>query len=324
MAKDVFRFLAHDESLNDYGFWAPLSGMDTGYFEKNSSLLDAHNWGVQGKCNSATAVIGKWVDIEKKDGKLFMTALFDEKDETALKIKSKVEQGMLKAVSVGFDVLEVSSDVSWMKPGQTRPTPIKTELFEVSIVPFGANKNALRLRKQGQLVTLNSGGDTDFLNILLPNIPSKKAMKELLKKLGLAEDATEQQAIEALEKLQKNRVDSLIQLGKSKGVITDKNEATFRQFATNDFVGTEQLLANSDAPAKTVEATTNVVEPVKQQSLVDVIAELTKANGKTDDNDRSKWNFNDWQTKDKVGLEKMRVSEYVKYEALAKAYTGKK
>lgn len=317
MAKnDPFDFILSDESINDCGFWVPTDGIDVTLFQRNPVMLYGHQW---------DKVIGRWDNIRKQEGKLIATAVFDETDEEALKVKSKVEQRMLNAVSIGFDIIETSQDSMWLKPGQAYPTPIKTQIYEASILPFGSNKNAMRLRKEGQMITLSQDSNKDLLNIILKKIPTKKAMENLFKKLGLSKDATEEQAIAALEKFQNDRVNSLVELGKAKGVINATNEEQYRKLAIADFENTNQLIQKAELAKPQEQAPVKPTEtPAKDTSLVDAIRELAaKGNQQHDGNDRSKWGFAEWQAKDPKGLAELRKNDFAKYTELAKAYTGK-
>jgi ATP-dependent Clp endopeptidase proteolytic subunit ClpP len=166
------------------------------------------------------------------------------------------------------------------------------------------------------------------------NDENKDKMKLIAKHLGLPEDATEQQIIDAVENIRKdgtaNSVAALMLLGKKSGLITDQNEATYRGLAEKDFKGVKALIENHKAPGKAGEqapAGSATPKPADQaaghESLVDAIKKLAGQNGKSGNaNDRSNWTFADWSDKDEAGLLKMKAEKPVEYEALVKAYYG--
>jgi hypothetical protein len=152
--------------------------------------------------------------------------------------------------------------------------------------------------------------------------------------MGLSEDATEEQALKALEKLQLARIKFLIELGKNKGVITEKTEAHFTKLAENDYENTAALIESAEltkpvAPVKNAESDGNKAPetiPVvdKQGELVKAIQELSKGSQQGDSNDKSQWTYADWQEKDQKGLAELRKTDFQKYQELAKGYLGKK
>lgn len=173
-----------NDTLNSYGYRVLTSGVDLTYYEKNPVLLYMHSRGTP---------IGIMKEIRKENGEITGEPVFDEATDLSVQCKKQWEFGSLRMVSIGFDVIETSSEPELLVPGQTRPTVTKSRLFEVSIVDIGSNHDAIRLRKDGKLVTLGDGGDCPLP--LLNNKPQTNTpqmdLKTLALQLGLPETADE-------------------------------------------------------------------------------------------------------------------------------------
>jgi len=117
---------------------------------------------------------------------------FDEATDLSRQCKEQWAKGSLRMVSIGFDVLEVSTDKELLVDGQTRPTVTKSRIFEVSIVDIGANGDAIVLRKDGELITLGDGCNCPLpLLSNKPNNQPQMELKTLALQLGLPETADE-------------------------------------------------------------------------------------------------------------------------------------
>lgn len=131
-------FILSDESVNSYGFRILTSGINLENFKKNPIMHYMHD--------RYDGVIGRWENIRTEGAKLLADAVFDLKHEVGKEVARQVENGFLKMASVGANIIESSNEPDVLVAGQTRPTVTKSELFEVSIVDRGANKNAFALR----------------------------------------------------------------------------------------------------------------------------------------------------------------------------------
>jgi HK97 family phage prohead protease len=120
-------FLVSDETVNSYGFNILTSGIDTVNFLKNPIMLYMHE---------RTEVIGRWENVKIEDGKLYADAVFDTNSAKGKEVADKVENGFLKAASIGFTYNE--DDI-------VKGTLQKCLLIEISIVDVGSNPNALKL-----------------------------------------------------------------------------------------------------------------------------------------------------------------------------------
>ncbi len=200
-------FVLSDESINSYGFRVLTAGIALDRFERNPIMLWNHTRSIRDDSETMLP-IGKWVNIRVEDGRLIADAVFDEKDEFAIKIAGKVEQGIINMASIGFVVNEESDKSELLLPGQTRKTVTKCTLLEVSIVDIGSNSNAVALYdKEGNIMELSAGGQCAVG--LINNESKNKSMdlKEIAKILGLREDATEAEIKEKLNDLNQGRKD---------------------------------------------------------------------------------------------------------------------
>ncbi|MBP3762936.1 MAG: HK97 family phage prohead protease [Bacteroidales bacterium] len=139
-------FVLTDESVNSYGYRVLAGGLDRAQFLKNPVMLYSHDYGLM--------PIGTWEDVREEDGRLVADAKFDEGDAFAIEVQRKVDAGVLRCCSIGFNVIEVDEGEALKLPGQTGPTVTKAELLECSICTFGANRNAMRLSEEGSTPSL--------------------------------------------------------------------------------------------------------------------------------------------------------------------------
>lgn len=182
-------FVVSDEAvLNSYGFCVLTSGINTEErFKDNPICLNNHN-------NDTRHVLGSWIDIEVKDGKLYMRPVFDTKDPDGVEVVRKVLSGTIKASSIGimFDPVD-------MVLMNDRLTLTKCVLFEVSIVAVPSNANAIALfNMAGQQLS-----EQEIKSLCLSIQPEKhfnnNTMKLLTAHLQLPENATEEAILSAVK-----------------------------------------------------------------------------------------------------------------------------
>lgn len=199
------RFTCTDESLNSYGFWVLTSGIDTGKFEKNPIMLWNHSRSY-GSRNDVLP-IGYWKNLKIAGGELSAEAVFDEKDDFARTIAEKVRQGVVRACSIGIRILSTSMEEAYLKPGQTRETVVACELREISLCDIPSNGNAVAVAlydDHDRLLSLS-----EWTEETLPLLIKKhNTMNKILTELGLADNATEELAVNEIKKL-RQKVDSL-------------------------------------------------------------------------------------------------------------------
>lgn len=253
-------FVLNDETqVNSYGFRIPNKGIDLARFEANPVVLDQH-------INSTSTVIGKWVNIRTKGSQLLADLEFDIEDESALKIKGKVDRGYINGVSMGVsfnrDNMKLAPDGKY--------DLVKSEIFEASIVAIPSNSKALKLYAEtGELLT-ESEVKLSMQTIEKSSNADKSKMEKLvltvaaLSALGLqnADNATEvSSSIEKLKaqldseksqrealqlkmteqvKTQANAlVDTAIASGKLSATVKDK----FVEMATNNYALAAEVIA---------------------------------------------------------------------------------
>ena len=150
MAKKKHTFVLTDESVNGYGYRVLTSGIGREQFLKNPVMLYSHEYGL--------LPIGTWEEVREKDGQLLATAKFDEGDPFAQEVARKVDEGILRCCSIGFNVLSIYESDDLKLPGQIGPTVTKSELLECSICAIGANRNAMRLSEELPSPAVKVGG----------------------------------------------------------------------------------------------------------------------------------------------------------------------
>lgn len=191
-------------ALNSYGSRILTEGLDLAQYRRNPVLLWMH-------MRMGAMPIGRMENVRVDGDRVIGTPVFDLKDELAKRIADKWEDGFLRMASAGIEIVELSDDPELLVPGQTRMTVTRSRLVEVSIVDIGANDEAIRLYAgDGSMMELAAGGESDALPLLKGDRErkdntnqKKKSMKELMLKLGLPETATGEEAVRAVEALQK-------------------------------------------------------------------------------------------------------------------------
>ena len=308
------KFRVTDGSVNSHGFRILTEGIDCALFDKNPVMLFMH---IRPWSKDDPLPPGKWINRTVEGDAMFMEPEFDATDDYAMKIKSKVDQGMLNMASIGIDIIETSMDPKYLLPGQTRETVTKCILKECSICDVGSNFNALKLYRDGKEIKLADGED----NEILPLIKQQKNMKSIAIKLGLADNSTEDQILAkigeilaaaeqsktantelatTLKKINDDKATALVDEAiASKKITADKKE-TFLKMASNDF--------------ETCKAVLSAIHPQVKPS--DVIAPGSKA----PDGDKD-----DWKTlcdKGHNAVEKCKMEEPEHYRKLYRDHYG--
>lgn len=212
-----------NSKLNAYGFRVLTEGIDTTQYARNPILLWMHNRPFRGTTDEVLP-IGRVENLRVEGDNLIGTPVFDEQDEFAQKISAKWDAGILKMVSAGLDVIELSDDPTVLVQGQRRSTVTRSKLVEVSIVDIGANDDALVLFKDGQTINLSTGSDQELAFMNINNNPKTDAqmdLKQIALQLGLPENATEQEIASAITKLQNDAAET-VQLRKNAEQATEQ------------------------------------------------------------------------------------------------------
>jgi HK97 family phage prohead protease/HK97 family phage major capsid protein len=137
-ARDGYDFVLSDETVDRMGDIVKADGWVLANFKKNPIALFGH---------SSSFPIGTWSNIRVEGGKLLGKLILAGRGTSARldELISLIEQGVLRAVSVGFVPLEsepIDPKLPW---DGTRF--LKQELLECSLVSVPANPAALQLAK---------------------------------------------------------------------------------------------------------------------------------------------------------------------------------
>lgn len=164
-------FVLSDETVNSNGFVVLTEGIETTAFERNPVMLYMHN--------RDGNVIGRWDNVRKEGKRLLADAVFDENTELGARVKKQVDDGFLRAVSIGIECLsqETLNGVE---------TVTKCRLIEASIVDIPSNTNAVKLfRRSGGYVYKPKDLESDT---------SQDLKSALIAVLGLADTATDRKS----------------------------------------------------------------------------------------------------------------------------------
>jgi hypothetical protein len=172
-------FVISDESENGYGLIVLTSGINTEQFKKNPVMFYNHN--------REGGVIGRWDNVRKDGDKLLATPIFDESDENGSKIAKKVQDGFIRAASIGIDVTQIEKD----------KTITTCELIECSICDIPSNGNALMLYHQGNPVK-DRNTCIKLKLIKGQSIMSEDELKKILEALGLEPDSSIDSILESI------------------------------------------------------------------------------------------------------------------------------
>lgn len=237
MAKLDIDFVLIDESVVMNGFRCLMSGAKLQGFQKNPVLLCMHTRAEGGMLQAATTdvmlPIGKWYDIRVIDDKLLAKPDFDDNDEFAKRIESKVLGGYMKGASIWIEPIAVSDDIALQLAGQPGPTITTWGVLEASIVDIPNCRNSLAIKNSAGKKILLSGNepDADILNYLKTFTKHTDMDRKLLcVNLGLAETATDADIATKLAALKIN-ADGAVQLNAQVKTLGDevvrlKKEAT--------------------------------------------------------------------------------------------------
>lgn len=273
----AYTFIISDESINSYGTRILSDGIDMTDFKKNPIGLWNHfrNW--KGTKDEVLPIC-RWENLRREGSKWLADAVFDEKDKFAQEIKSKVEQGIINAVSIGVRIITASDDKSVLIKGQTRPTITQCKLREISIVDIPSNKNAIKLYDaDGDELNLSETENSDVLPILDSNNMDFKefivqemnltdpnddaiqtALRGLIEKAGKVEGLEQSNATlteqnktltdelqvfkDAEVEAEKQKVIDLVDGAVTAKKITDAEKEVYTSLAEKDYDSTKKIL----------------------------------------------------------------------------------
>lgn len=194
MNENTFTFVVSDESVNKYGTRVLNAGINLEEFRKNPVLFWNHKRDEEtmfGSSNKNHYPIGRWENLRIEEGKMIADAVLDLNDTTGKKVAQKIQDGFIKAASIGIAVTGVSDSEEFLLKGQTRPTITQSQLLEISIVDIPANGNAMRLSYEGEILRLDDKESEEKLNKMLPIMENKTEQKTSVDAAEVATNAVQ-------------------------------------------------------------------------------------------------------------------------------------
>ena len=300
--------------LNCYGTRVLTEGVDTEQYEKNPILLYMHRRG-----SRDDMPIGIIENIRREGDFIYGTPKFDELTEEEKIIAAKWENGTLRMLSAGLEIIEWSEDEKYLVQGQTRPTVVRSKLTEVSVVDIGGNDDALqtvRLYQGNKVLTLAKDEECEHLPLLKLNTPTSTdeegagnhsnniqntfQMNEILQLLGVT---TENEALAAIKALQEQN--AALNLAR----ITDAVEAAVAEKRITADRKEHFINLGKQSGVESLRTTLSMFAPAQKPS--DVI----KNNGQQSVTLK-------WEDCDAAQLETLRKENREEYIRLFKAHYG--
>lgn len=156
----TFEVIASTEDVDRMGEVVRSDGWMLENFNKNPVILFGHDHG--------SLPIGKATSAEVRDRELIVKGVFAS-HENAQKVRKLYEEGIMKAVSVGFIPHEMDGNII-----------TSAELLEVSFVPIPANSEALALAfdNEHSVNELAQKGFFDFDSVAKTSSPTEQKSEE--------------------------------------------------------------------------------------------------------------------------------------------------
>lgn len=290
-------FVVSDESKNSYGFTILTDGINTEPFERNPVMFYMHN--------REKGIVGRWDNIRKEGKQLLADAVFDDSTELGVQVKKQVENGFLRCASIGVENV-VKESLNGVE------TVVKCDLKEISIVDIPSNGNAVKLYKKGgkcvyKLCDLDTMQDSDLRT-------------QILSLLGLADDATDNNVLDAIKSLLKSpeNVDAEIDNAVLAGYIDATQRTNFKAMAVANktaflsFIATKRkekepeiirMVSEAAGKGKLIFQDSYIYENIGNKlginALCDLLNSLPSAIKPNDvirlNNNRSNWTLSDYR-----------------------------
>ncbi len=311
-----------------------VSGVDVdSEFKDNSLLLNAHK-------HSNEDVYGRWINLERNDNEISAEAEFDSMDETAIKIKNKVEQGYIKGVSAGLKIEKYHFEEDLLVIDESI-------LYEASLTPLPANKHTLNLTYKNKEFKMNDKKESQELILTLSEeikndsiviAPIEEAVKDAVIELA-QEPILELNYKELFDNLELNFNEITLKLNEKDSIIlnlTQKVEEFESLLRENEIKEHKELVKLSISEGKFEQEQEEILmklsldvfkelyataksKTVKQPSVS--FSKLAKETTST--NERDSWSFGDWVKNDYIGLNLMKEQSPETYQDLYNAYYKK-
>lgn len=300
--------------LNRNGYRVLTGGGRLDNFKKNPVMLFGHNtWGLP---------VGRWEGIQVEGDNISALPVFDTNDQIGAALQAKYDNGFPLAASIGFKVLQSSSDPVLLLPGQTAETVTEWDLMEASIVPVPGNPDAtLGVMEPHTLSAIPP---------ITPQINPVMDLTAIVSALGLQPSADQGAVVAAIQTLKAENqrllfaeVENVLALGRAKGLVTTDTEPQYKLFAQANPAALRQLFENHKAePGDVVDGAKQPPAPASQPAGGTLFGMLSAGQPKPQSapaDERAGWTFNDWSQKDPKGLAAMRSSDKERYAQLAAA-----
>lgn len=309
-------FVVSSEAVNDYGFRIITAGIDLTQANKNCPAFFNHEtWDIP---------LGHWENLRVENNELLADLVIDGANDSEKEYIRKIQNGDIKGASIGADPIAWDEDVNLLLPGQTAPTLVKCDLFEISLTPLPGNKSALALKSKNGLITLSAENKSN----LIPSLKIEPDMKSIALKLGLPESATEAEIL--------NKIGAL-QLSATSGEtlrqqLVDANAEELEGDAKEIFVELSKTdpakamkflkLNKNTAAAEGADDTAGASKIKKDVKVSDLVqkgkAQLSKQPGEPEETKT----FDYLQKKNPVELSRIRKEEPEEYKRLAADYAA--
>jgi HK97 family phage prohead protease len=301
--KKKISFVLSDESReNSRGWSLTLSGGNLERFRNNPVLLYDHN---------SEHVIGRWENLRIENNQMLAEAVFDEKDNFALEIKRKVEDGFLKGCSVGLRPIK-------MKQVDEKYYMTQWELLEASIVAVPSDASALVLFDENG-VRLSETEVREFLKLNNIQQITRKMEKEELKlsektvtSLGIKGPLTAEKIETAVEAKD-------AEIASLKAEKNAQEEATRKEFlaaaVADGKITAEELEYCETLAATNFKAVKAMINARPQKASVSLSA-IMQGNNVT--GLRADWDYMRWMKEDPKGLQRLKTENPTEFERIRK------
>lgn len=236
------------------------------------------------------------------------TTKLSAKDQKALRmLKSTLAELLAKRGIEQDEITRLMRTDSWFTAEEALLAKIADE-----VIPTGRKKELAALEPLKLVAIIQTK----------KSILKTRNMEKILARLGLDENATQEQAVEAIDKLDKNEpkpdmvlVDKLVALAKKTGRVTDKNETKVKALAGTDmelfcdFIGVDTLSESKGGD--------------NDERLSALVAKAVKATGKTPGVKSEERDFAWYEKNDPKALAKMEFENPEKFKELKEADEAK-
>jgi hypothetical protein len=317
------KIVLNDENVgNDYGFRIINSGIDLSRFNNNNVLLFRHK--------DEWLAIGNVENIRVEGSQLVGDVKFDKEDTDpeVMRLISKYERGVMKGFSMGIAIKKM---VELLNGDKAESVAIESELYEVSCETLQSNKNSVTVKLMNNvddLVRLGFNKEQKNFSKIINQQSEMVDFKKLAASLGLPDTATEAEIeakIEALKlevtNLKSGQIESLINLGKSSGLINENNEPHYRKIGGLDYATLKSIVDVAPATPSVLPKVEPKEQP-KDEDLVTTLRKLKSSGASEAPAGRENWSYNDWLEKDNKGLVQLKANQPDKFKALLQKQEG--